>query len=273
MEPTQEKNHFETFGYVVKRGLFGRKEMESFSRWFDEGFEAKCGPWDGSGFSQMYMPGIGLHEGFCDHYLADPRLLDTLENVMGEGFLMLSSDAQRLAETPWHRDIVEKPMEPEASYEFLILKVVMYLDDLSEGGGCLRIMPGSHHKGWREALQDVLRDRDEPIWFDGVTAAGVRPSEIPGAVPTQTRPGDIIFFNERCFHSSWGGRLGRRYLGMSFCQKPTRHWHVERIIDDCEQHEKRFSATQYSEALLKTENPRLRKLIDFVLDKGSSQSA
>ena len=273
MTPLQEKIHFDTFGFIVKRELFLSEEMERFSDWYNDGFDAKCGPWDGSGYSQSFVPGIGLHEGFCDQYLANPRLLDTLENLMGEGFLMLGSDAQRFtAETPWHRDTAEKPMEPESSVDFLILKVVMYLDDLSEGPGCLSIMPGSHHKDCHKALQNVLRDRDQPIWSGGVTGAGVPPNKVPGAVLTRTKPGDIIFFNQRCFHSSWGGWLGRRYLGMTFGQKPTEEWHVEWIAHDCEQSHKLHSAPPYSEWLVKTENRHLQKLIDFILDKGFYKS-
>ena len=44
MTPEQEKVHFDTFGFIIKRSLFSPKEMEMFSRWFDEGCDAKCGP-------------------------------------------------------------------------------------------------------------------------------------------------------------------------------------------------------------------------------------
>ena len=273
MKATQEKNHFDTFGFIVKRGLFSQEEMVSFSRWFDEGFDAKCGPMDRSGARQMYIPGIGLHDGFCDEYLADPRILDTLENLMGEGFLMFSSDAQRLADSPWHRDTAENAVELKIADEYLQLKVVMYLDDLSEGPGCLSIMPGSHHKGWRDALQDVLQDPNKQIGADGMTAAGVPVTDIPGAVLTRTRPGDIIFFNQRCFHSSWGGQVGRRYFAFTFYEKPTTDWQVEKIIEDCDKEERMYSSPRYSEALLMTKNPRLRKLIDYFVDKGLCQSA
>ena len=267
MTPQQEKVHFDTFGFLVKRGLFGREQMERFSGWFDEGFDARCGPWDGSSYCQTYFPGLGLHEGFCDQFLGERRILDTLENLMGDGFQMLGSSGQRFtAETPWHRDTGTIPMEPADAAEYLVVKVIMYLDDLSEGPGSLSIMAGSHRKCCREALQDVLRVNDQPIWADGVTAAGIAPGTVPGAVATRTRPGDIVFFNQRAFHSSWGGKLGRRYLGMSFGRKPTEPWHGQWIRYHYEQNVKRHNAPLYPEALLKTDNPRLRRLIAFMVD-------
>ena len=269
MSLKQEKTHFDTFGFIVRRQLFDDQEMQRFCEWFDEGFDGKCGSWDGSGFSQTYCPGIGLHDGFTEHYLADPRLLDTLENLMGAGFVFMGSDAQRFnAETPWHRDTGKIPMEPASAHEYLMLKVVMYLDDLSDGHGCLSIMPGSHRKGCRDALQDVLRHDDQAIWADGVTAAGIGPDQVPGAVATRTRLGDIIFFNQRCFHSSWGGKRGRRYLAMTFGRKPTEAWQEQWIKHHSEADVKVHKLPLYPDALLATTNPRLRRLIDPLVEKG-----
>ena len=268
MTPEQEKIHFETFGFVVKRQLFKPEEMARFSRWYDEGFDAACGPYDGTGYSQSYTPGIGLHPGFCEHYLDDSRILDALDNLMGPGFLFVGSDAQRFAgDTPWHQDAII-PMEVGREDEFLMLKAIMYLDDASAGPGSLQIIPYSHRRGLRESLRQVLRIEDgtNPIWAGGMTAAGVPPQEVPGAVAVRTRPGDIVFFNHKCFHSSWGGKTGRRYQGMNFAAQPTKPWHVKWLSYNLRQGGKVSLSNRFPEPLLKTKKPHLRRLVDFVLE-------
>ena len=156
MTPDEEKVHFDTFGFIVRRGLFGAEKMQKFSDWFDEGCDAQCGPFAGE--RQMGYPGLSIHEGFCHHYLDDPRILDTLENLMGEDFMLVASDAQRHSgNSHWHQDTAI-PMEEGKAGEYLMLKVIMYLDDHSEGPGCLWVLPGSHKRGYAESIRVVDRD-------------------------------------------------------------------------------------------------------------------
>ena len=268
MTPQEEKTHFDTFGFLIKRQLFSAEEMARYSRWYDEGFDAACGSYKGSSFSQMYTPGIGLHPGFCDEYLDDTRILGTLENLMGPDYLMDGSNAVRFsADTPWHQDIII-PMELGRQEDFLAIKAVMYLDDLSSGPGSLQIIPTSHRRGVREALQLVLRidHGQNPIWADGLIAAGLPPTEVPGAVATRTRPGDIIFFNEKCFHSSWSGNVGRRYLGMNFVDRPTEPWHAQWLAYYSGQAFEGPHPPRYPDELLATTKPHLRRLIDYMIE-------
>ena len=270
MNQQQEKVHFDTFGFLVKRGLFSPDRMHRYSRWYDDGFDAACGPYDGTGHSQMLVPGIGLHPGFCDDYLADPRIGATLANLMGPGFLLAGSDAQRFrADTPWHQDSVN-PTESRGAGEYLMLKVAMYLDDLSEQPGCLQIIPGSHVEGFGQVLRRTLRPQDKPIWADGLTPAGIGPIEVPGAVALRTRPGDIIFFDQECFHCSWGGQRGRRILAMTFAQRPTANWHVQWLVEHATSEVKSsaFAGSLYPRHLTATRRPELRSMIQFLTDKG-----
>ena len=36
MTPEEEKVHFDTFGFIIRRGLFGPEEMQKFSHWFEK---------------------------------------------------------------------------------------------------------------------------------------------------------------------------------------------------------------------------------------------
>ena len=161
MTAGEEKVHFDTFGFIIRRGLFGPEEMQKFSQWFDEGCDAQCGSFTGE--RQMGYPGLSIHEGFCHHYLDDPRILDTLENLMGADFMLIASDAQRHSgNSHWHQDTVI-PMEEGKASEYLMLKVIMYLDDHSEGPGCLWLLPGSHKRGYAESIRALIGRGNPPM--------------------------------------------------------------------------------------------------------------
>ena len=219
--------------------------------------------------SEMAYPGLALHEGFCREYLEDLRILDTLENLMGEGYLLLASDAQRFfGNTRWHQDTVI-PMEDGTDGEYLMVKVIMYLDDLGEGPGSLYVVPGSHHRRFAEAIRPVMEGRyDDP---EAITPAGIRPTEYPGATPARTRPGDIVFFNQRMAHSSWGGKRGRRYLGMTFGEKPTKEWHfgwLKHHQQTCRENFMKGKGSHYPKHLVENASPRVREMIEPMLKKG-----
>ena len=245
MTPEQEKVHFDTFGFIIKRSLFSPEEMEVFSRWFDEGCDAVCGPFAGAG--QMGYPGLSIHEGFCSHYLDDPRVMDRLENLMGEGFQLIASDAQRHGgNSSWHQDTVI-PMESGKETEYLMLKVIMYLDDHSEGPGCLWLLPGTHRRGYGEALR-------------GLTTLG-NPTDADA----------IIFFNQKLGHSSWGGQPGRRFLGLTFGAKPTEDWQVEWLVHHGEQWKHSCANernSQFPDHLVNSAGPRRSALIEFMHSRG-----
>ena len=271
MTQEQEKVYFDTFGFIIRRGLFRPEEIEEFSRWFDEGCDAQCGRFAGE--RQIAYPGLSIHEGFCHHYLDAPRILDTLENLMGEDFVLVASDAQRTpGNSRWHQDTVI-PMEEGKASEYLMLKVIMYLDDHSEGPGSLWLLPGSHKKGYAESIRALMAmgNPTDAADADALTPAGVPPTAFPGAVPTRTRPGDIFFFNQKLAHSSWGGHSGRRFLGLTFGAKPTEDWHVEWLVHHGELYKTRCrndTQTQFPEHLVKTAGPRRQHLIEFMHSRG-----
>lgn len=268
MTPKQEKVHFDTFGFIIKRSLFSAEEMEQFSRWFDEGCDAVCGPFVGTG--QMGYPGLSIHAGFCDQFLDDPRIMDRLETLMGDGFQLIASDAQRHGgNSSWHQDTVI-PMEAGKPTEYLVLKVIMYLDDHSEGPGCLWLLPGTHRRGYGDALRGLIT-MGNPSDADALTPAGVPPTQLPGAIATNTRPGDIIFFNQKLGHSSWGGKPGRRFLGLTFGAKPIEDWQIEWLVHHGEQWKHSCANernSQFPDHLVKSAGARRRALIEFMHSRG-----
>ena len=66
MTQEEEKLHFDTFGFVVREGMYGAAEMARFSAWFD-GFARYHDPFEGE--RQFVQPGLQLHLGLCEQYL------------------------------------------------------------------------------------------------------------------------------------------------------------------------------------------------------------
>ncbi|HZT65681.1 MAG TPA: phytanoyl-CoA dioxygenase family protein [Acidimicrobiales bacterium] len=120
---------------------------------------------------------------------ASIRLLErfalTAEMLLGRRVLPVRAKGTRYyGDTAWHRD----SEHGVASVGFLA-----YLEDVSVGTGALRVVPGSHQ-----------------------TSSTPVPGE-PG-VALETRPGDVIVFDEHLVHGSLGG-------------SERRQWRVDYVID------------------------------------------
>ncbi|MCM5681582.1 phytanoyl-CoA dioxygenase family protein [Schlegelella sp. S2-27] len=64
-------------------------------------------------------------------------------------------------------------------------------------GGALRVLPGSHHPGFQEALR-------------GLGAEGEKTADLPAHVIV-SEPGDLILLDEHLFHASFGGQTRRQW--------------------------------------------------------------
>jgi Phytanoyl-CoA dioxygenase (PhyH) len=90
--------------------------------------------------------------------------------------------------TAWHQDSTL----PVAS-----VGVAAYLESLDAGSGALRVIPGSHHPEFTDALL--------ALGISGMSAEDVVSHVIV------TEPGDMILFDEHLFHSSVGGGVRRQW--------------------------------------------------------------
>jgi hypothetical protein len=90
--------------------------------------------------------------------------------------------------TPWHTDSAS----PLPSVGFLA-----YVEPLGADDGALRVLPGSHHPDFRDALHGLGFDR---------TAASALPAHV-----VVTEPGDLILLHEHLFHASFGGGTRRQW--------------------------------------------------------------
>jgi hypothetical protein len=132
-----------------------------------------------------------------------PVVCEVLDGLLGEGWSSYGGDGNFYAgETGWHSDVhpntwTSKTVTPH-------VKVAFYLDHLTRDTGALRVIPGSHLYGDRYStlLQDqVTQGENGPLGLHG--------RDIP-AVALEIIPGDLVAFDHRLKHASFGGGNRRR---------------------------------------------------------------
>ena len=131
--------------------------------------------------------------------------------ILGDDYNYESSDGNYyVGDTKWHSD--KEPLDPIASF-----KIAFYLDPVTRDTGCLRVIPGSAFGGdpfaaaLHEAVPFTTNSRPEEFW-------GVSGSEVP-AYAIESIPGDMLLFNHRIKHSSWGGGDRRRMFTLNLQQR------------------------------------------------------
>jgi ectoine hydroxylase-related dioxygenase (phytanoyl-CoA dioxygenase family) len=72
-----------------------------------------------------------------------------------------------------------------------------YLEPVGADSGALRVIPGSHHPQFREALREL-------------GSTGLRDSSLPAHV-VATEPGDLLLLDEHVLHASFGGGIRRQW--------------------------------------------------------------
>ena len=128
----------------------------------------------------------------------DDRIFLTLADLFEPGFVWIASGGSLWVGAP-----LSHPDGSRLTYQRI--KVAFYLDSVRKENGCLRVIPGSHRAPFHDALLPLLTKRLEPT----ASPFGVTPRDVPSYV-IETKPGDVIFFEENLWHASFGGAAGRK---------------------------------------------------------------
>ena len=198
---------YETFGFLAFPGLF-EDDIEDITDAFEQ-------IWSESGQTHDFekrssiIPFADRSE-YLSRLLEDPRIDGVVSSLLGDDYNYAGSDGNYyVGDTYWHSDhLTDSP--------FHSIKIAFYLDPVTRDSGCLRVFPGSCNDGDRftEALNPVIEGpregRSEKLW-------GVHASELPG-YPIESNPGDMVLFNHKTKHSSFGGGDRRRMFTYTFEQ-------------------------------------------------------
>lgn len=130
--------------------------------------------------------------------VADPRLLDLVESLLGPGVVLFSScwvvkPPRTGRGAAWHQDGGSWPLDP---LEAVTLWVA--LDDADAGNGGLRVIPGSHEAGLLPHLRDDTRLATE-LFPVALPAAAV---DEGAAVDVVLRAGDVSAHHPLLIHGS-----------------------------------------------------------------------
>ena len=286
MITAEQKSHFETFGFLVARQAFSPEEMDAISREFDDLVEEdrQGRPFDGE--KRQAAMAFVERRPLLMQLADDDRIYEPIGQLLGPDFIWWGSAGNLyVGDTDWHPDA----SEIELGYGRI--KVAFYLDPVAKDTGCLRVVPGSHRmplhgelgplRYWRvkqaiaegrsspEALKPYLDqglDLDKPVF-------GVDARDVPG-FPLESQPGDLVFFNQHVWHSSFGGRTGRRMMTLNYYANPTTDEQVDLIR---RQHENsaNLQALSYTkrdqaheEAFMNSDRPRIKRMVAKLVELG-----
>lgn len=248
----QQLRYLRTFGFLKFQGLFA-DEIGTITDAFEE-------VWAASGRTHdrlkrtMLVPFIDQHE-YLSSLLDDSRIDQVASAVLGDDYNYESSDGNYyVGDTKWHSD--KEPLDPIPSF-----KIAFYLDPVTRDAGCLRVIPGSAHAGdpfataLHEAVPFTMNSRPEEFW-------GVAGSDVP-AYAIESTPGDMLMFNHKIKHSSWGGGDRRRMFTLNLQER-----YAEKDLPRLREEILAFASSRndgsrgvYGDAMIRTAGPsRMRHL-------------
>lgn len=251
MKLTQKQlNFFSTFGFIKFPGLFDReinKITDAFEQvWSTNGSGHYGKPHDHKSRSALVLF-IDQNQYLCS-ILDDPRIDGIIGSVLGEDYNYSGSDGNYyVGDTPWHSDGYLK------HHNYTSVKMAFYLDTVTRDSGCLRVIPGSHklHDKYADTVQDIFVNTRENMTEEQL---GIHGDEVP-AIALETRPGDLLMFNHRIKHSSWGGSSKRRMFTMNFQQR-FREEDIDDLREDIGQKSRFWVEEPYGKLMICTAGPQ-----------------
>jgi ectoine hydroxylase-related dioxygenase (phytanoyl-CoA dioxygenase family) len=263
MLTADQKAHFETFGFIVMRQAFSAAEMDAISREFDDVLAEDRQGQPFCGEKRQAVMGCIEKRPLLTQLLDDDRIYLPIEQLLGQGFIWNGSDGNLyVGDTSWHPDGSE--------HDYGRIKVAFYLDPVTKDTGCLRVIPGSHRLPLHSELEPLKRQRETPA----ATAFGAAGADVP-SFPLESRPGDVVFFDQNLWHAAFGGRTGRRMFTLNFFAKPRTDAHVTYVRRGYEADVnliKRMQHTQtdelYTEEFLNSDRPRIQGMVAHIIALG-----
>ena len=214
----QQVEHFNTFGFILLRSVFDADDLKQINEEYDYGLKVTRGkntkPRGARG--QMNWSNFSPETPYLEKLPEDPRICGAAEQLLGKGAVALFSTANHFSgdRTPWHPD-TDVPHWYSAKFH-------LYLQPLDTNSGALRVIPGSHLSPFNEELHRIglMGSNEGPESDDSyLSRSGLGLNEIP-AYACKSEPGDVVIFQGKLWHATWGGSKDRRAVGCSFHKNP-----------------------------------------------------
>jgi hypothetical protein len=199
----QHATFFDTFGFIVFRGLLSRNEMARIDDEFERAMLAtrhERGLDNQKRLSRLFMD---QDTPFMASLALDSRFGEAAQLLLQRPVLCIHvAGARYSGDTRWHSDNFE--------LAYSGIKFVVYLERLNARNGALRLIPGSHKNPmWQ---MSKLTDETDAVF-------GVQPVEIPSYV-FESEPGDVLAFCHALWHASFNGGPCRRMLEINYYSDP-----------------------------------------------------
>jgi ectoine hydroxylase-related dioxygenase (phytanoyl-CoA dioxygenase family) len=217
---TPRRKFFETFGYLKLPGLLA-DDIGWVSAEFDA-IWARRPDVRHDGSQRTIYPDAFLNASpVLARLIEHPLISAVCEELLGPDVVYYGGDGNYYSgDTAWHRDVFKIPDGEEGKTIVRHIKVAFYLDPLTAGTGALRVIPGSHHLGdaFAQQLSEYMANGDTRLDDHGGTGSGVKSEDIP-AVALPVTPGDVLVFDHRIMHASFGGGSARRMFAMNLFER------------------------------------------------------
>ena len=209
-----EIDAFRTFGYLVIRDAFDAERLVAeVDHALADGLNGHRQTSAEAGIGFAYLPMM------CERTPISLALLDAFEPVAaqlsGGDVLPVRAKAVRYTgNATWHRD---------CDLALASVGFAAYLEALDAGSGALRVLPGSHHHDYGNAIATYLAAGGQP--------KPVEPDSPFAGVTLASQLGDVIVFDEHLFHASAGGSI-RHQWRVDYLLRPTAKHAAEDFFAD-----------------------------------------
>jgi ectoine hydroxylase-related dioxygenase (phytanoyl-CoA dioxygenase family) len=204
-------------GYCVLRGVFDAAAIAALAEDINSAFaqpSLRAGRDEGE-----YRHAMLNRSELCQRAIAHPKILETLEPLLGGDCHVIANTAWRNAAAfaggPWHCDAGPHVPRPEGvpwderiPYPIFAIGTHIYLADCPRSCGPTSVVPGSHRSG---RLPPAERERDPELSYDG------RPPEV-----LEARAGDVAMFVSDAWHRGMPaepGGTGRFFLQAHYARR------------------------------------------------------
>jgi ectoine hydroxylase-related dioxygenase (phytanoyl-CoA dioxygenase family) len=133
-----------------------------------------------------------------------------VSGLLGPDYEYAESDGNLFdCESHWHSDIYGAPIQ------YQHLKLSFYLEPLRADTGAIRVFPGTNSVEHEYATAVRRLTWDSTKLED---TFGMDPRELPGHV-IESDPGDLVIWDFRTIHASYGGGMRRRLFSINFRER------------------------------------------------------